>query len=135
MTASSLSNTAATTATMLLLIKCWPCCGPGNPVQGSAWGAQHGTRTAPRRRQPQQLELHEIPTLKPECWSALTVEGRPNLDAVDVEAEVQLPNIAARVAKGVRVLLGQQVLQHPAFAHQPEQVVVAPAVRGGEQLV
>ncbi len=62
--------------------------------------------------------------------SLLTMEGRANLHAVDVKPEVQLAHVTAIVDKRVRVILQQQVLQHVALAHEPKQVVVAPAGTG-----
>ena len=54
------------------------------------------------------------------------MEGRADLGAADLEAEVEVADVAAGVDKGVRVLLLEQVLEHAALGHQPEEVVVAP---------
>ena len=53
------------------------------------------------------------------------MEGRADLAAAEREAEVQRAHVGARVDERVRVLLGQQVAQHAALGHQPEQVEVA----------
>lgn len=54
----------------------------------------------------------------------LTMEGGTNLCLPDHEPEVQLPYVPIIVAKGVGVLLDEQVLQHPALGHEAEEVVV-----------
>ena len=53
------------------------------------------------------------------------MERRANLLVTHKEAEVQLPDIPARVDKCVHMLLPQEVLQHPALRHEAEQVEVA----------
>ncbi len=57
------------------------------------------------------------------------MEWCANLEAIDIKPKVQLTHVTAGVAKGVRVFLQQQVLQHPALPHEAEEVVIAPAVR------
>lgn len=60
----------------------------------------------------------------PHCVT-LTVEGCADFLAPNEEPEVQLAHVSVVVAEGVCVLLDQQVLQHAALGHQPEQVEVA----------
>lgn len=57
--------------------------------------------------------------------SQLTMEGGANLLATNIKSEIQLPHVPIVVAECVGVLLEQQVLQHSAFSHEAEQVVVA----------
>ena len=53
------------------------------------------------------------------------VEGCANLASTQVETEIEFAHVAAAVHEGMHVLLQQQVLQHAALGHQPEQVKVA----------
>ena len=53
------------------------------------------------------------------------MEWRANLLVPHKEAEVQFPDIPARVDKCVHMLLPQEVLQHPALCHEAEEVEVA----------
>ena len=53
------------------------------------------------------------------------MEGRPDLESIHVEPEVQLAHVAVGVDERVRVLLEQQVLDGAGLAHEPEQVEVA----------
>ena len=57
--------------------------------------------------------------------SLQSMEGRANLLVTDKEAEIQFPDITARVHKGVHMLLLEQVLKNPALGHQPEEVEIA----------
>ncbi len=62
------------------------------------------------------------------------MEGGADLHVPQEEPEVQLAHVAASVDKSVHVLFEQQVLQHAALGHQPEQVeVAAKELRTGTQ--
>ena len=53
------------------------------------------------------------------------MEWCANALSADLEAEVKESHVAASVHEGVRMLLGQQVLQGPNLSHEPEQIVIA----------
>ncbi len=57
------------------------------------------------------------------------MERSSNTLSADLEAEIKKSHIAASVHEGVRMLLGQQILQRPNLGHEPEQVVVAACMR------
>lgn len=54
----------------------------------------------------------------------LTMEWSSDLDAIYIEAEIQLADVPASVDEGVCVVLQQQILQGAHLAHEAEEIVV-----------
>ena len=90
-----------------------------------AWTSRRATHRAVSRQESVILKGGSYDSGVTGAHQCRTVERCADLDAIDVEAEVELTHVPVRVAERVRVFLKQQILDGAGLAHKAEKVEVA----------